>query len=143
MLDIELAIDIVYFIEILLNFVKKTRAHKELDTISYNYITGHFIFDAAATLPGMFLGESIRYYKFKLFRLVHVGRVTLPQQYVLQFLLQKYSKKRQNDLTTFAALILYVIYTSHIMACAWLHFGMLEECKIDPGMEGYDPTGDN
>jgi len=28
-----MAIDIVMFIEILLNFVKKTRAHKELKTI--------------------------------------------------------------------------------------------------------------
>jgi hypothetical protein len=79
LVDIELAIDIIYFIEILLNFVKKTRAHKELTTISYNYITGHFFFDAAATVPGMFLGESQRYYRLKLFRLVHVGRVTLPQ----------------------------------------------------------------
>ena len=30
---IEMAIDIVMFVEILLNFVKKTRAHKELKTI--------------------------------------------------------------------------------------------------------------
>ena len=29
------------------------------------------------------------------------------------------------------------------MACAWLHFGMLDECKIEPGMEGYDPEGEN
>ena len=78
LVDIELAIDIIYFIEILLNFVKKTRAHKELSTISRNYITGHFFFDAAATLPGLFVGEQIRYYRLKLFRLVHVGRVVLP-----------------------------------------------------------------
>tara|TARA_B110000285_G_scaffold227772_1_gene289613 strand:+ start:352 stop:894 length:543 start_codon:yes stop_codon:yes gene_type:complete len=29
------------------------------------------------------------------------------------------------------------------MACAWLHFGMMEECKIEPGMDGYDASGDN
>jgi hypothetical protein len=51
---IELAIDIIYMIEILLNFVKKTRAHKELKSISYNYITGYFIFDVVATVPGFF-----------------------------------------------------------------------------------------
>jgi len=43
--------------------------------------------------------------------------------------LQKYSKKRQNDLTSFAGLILYVVYTSHLMACIWLKLGMLKECK--------------
>jgi len=31
---LELALDIIYFIEILLNFVKKTRAHKELKAIA-------------------------------------------------------------------------------------------------------------
>ncbi len=51
---IELAIDIIYMIEILLNFVKKTRAHKELKSISYNYITGYFIFDFLGTIPGFF-----------------------------------------------------------------------------------------
>lgn len=45
--------------------------------------------------------------------------------------LQKYSKKRQNDLTSFAGLILYVVYTSHLMACIWLKLGMLKECS-DP-----------
>ena len=43
--------------------------------------------------------------------------------------LQKYSKKRQNDLTSFAGLILYVVYTSHLMACIWLKLGMLNECN--------------
>jgi hypothetical protein len=37
--------------------------------------------------------------------------------------LQKYSKKRQNDLTSFAGLILGVIYISHLMACMWLYLG--------------------
>jgi|TARA_B110001450_G_C17349928_1_gene371058 hypothetical protein len=45
--------------------------------------------------------------------------------------LQKYSKKRQNDLTSFAGLILYVIYLSHIMACVWLLIGALDDCRID------------
>lgn len=56
--DIELAIDIIYFIEIILNFVKRTRAHKELSTIGYNYLTGFFIFDVVATLPELFMGEG-------------------------------------------------------------------------------------
>jgi hypothetical protein len=55
LVKIELAIDIIFFVEILLNFVKKTRAHKELTTIGYNYLTGYFIFDVASTLPELFL----------------------------------------------------------------------------------------
>jgi hypothetical protein len=42
--------------------------------------------------------------------------------------LQKYSKKRQNDLTSFAGLIFYVIYVSHMMACSWLYLGHQEDC---------------
>jgi len=50
--------------------------------------------------------------------------------------LQKYSKKRQNDLTSFAGLILYVVYTSHLMACIWLKLGMLKECADASSDEG-------
>ena len=64
--------------EILLNFVKKTRAHKELAAIGYNYLTGFFVFDVAATLPEMFLHEGMEFYWLKVFRLVHAGRVTEP-----------------------------------------------------------------
>jgi len=56
LVDIELAIDIIYLIEICLNFVKRTRAHKELSTIGYNYLTGYFVFDVISTLPELFMG---------------------------------------------------------------------------------------
>ena len=55
LVKIEMAIDIIFFIEILLNFVKKTRAHKELTSIGYNYLTGYFIFDVVSTLPELFM----------------------------------------------------------------------------------------
>jgi hypothetical protein len=79
----------------------------------------------------------------KLLRLIHVPRLTQPLNITLHCVLQKYSKKRQNDLTSFAGLILYVIYTSHIMACAWLLVGTYKDCRIDPAKEDVDPTGDN
>lgn len=137
LVKIELAIDIIFFVEILLNFVKKTRAHKELTSIGYNYLTGYFIFDVAATLPELFMNENIRFYWLKLFRLIHVPRLTQPLNILLHCVLQKYSKKRQNDLTSFAGLILYVIYTSHIMACAWLLVGTYKDCRIDTTIEDY------
>ena len=55
---IEMAIDIIMFIDILLNFVKKTRAHKELKTIGINYLSGYFIFDVVATIPELFMNET-------------------------------------------------------------------------------------
>jgi len=73
---IELVIDIIYTFEICLNFVKKTRAHKELSQIATNYIFSFFIFDVAATIPGLLTNESLDYYLLKCFRLVHVDRLT-------------------------------------------------------------------
>ena len=143
LVKIELAIDIIFFVEILLNFVKKTRAHKDLYAIAKNYLAGFFIFDVASTLPELFMNESLNFYALKLLRLVHVTRLTQPLVVILHCLLQKYSKKRQNDLTGFAALILYVIYTSHIMACAWLLVGMYKDCRIDSSIDDVSPDSPN
>jgi hypothetical protein len=67
-----------------------------------------------------------------------VPRLTQPLNVTLHCVLQKYSKKRQNDLTGFAGLILYVIYTSHIMACAWLMVGTYKDCRIDATLDNMD-----
>lgn len=128
--NIELIIDIIYFIEIVLNMLKKTRAHKEIEAIAWNYLTGYFIFDAVGTIPCLFTGEVFKYYWLKAFRVIHIYRLTQPLQLVLGIALQKYSKKRQNDLKSFAGLILYVIYVCHVMACAWLYLGKDEACKM-------------
>lgn len=124
---IELAIDIIYFIEICLNFVKKTRAHKDIAAISMNYITGSSFFDLVSTL-GILSNENFSVYWFKCFRIIHIYRLTQPLNIILGCVLQKYSKKRQNDLTGFAGLILYVIYSSHINACCWLYLGGRFDC---------------
>jgi len=77
---IELAIDIIYMVEIILNFVKKTRALKDLKTIASNYVTGYFMFDVVATVPGLFYQYrfTLDYYFLKIFRIVHVQRLTEP-----------------------------------------------------------------
>lgn len=116
-------------IEILLNFVKKTRAHKDLYHICQNYLTGYFIFDVVATVPELFMDESREYYALKIFRLVHFYRLTQPLNILLHCALQKYSKKRQNDLSGFAGLIFIVIYVSHMMACIWLWLGFMNDCS--------------
>jgi len=91
---IELAFDIIFFIEILLNFVKRSRAYQNINQIANNYLLGHFIFDVIATLPCLLMGETIDYYTLKFFRIIHVPRLTQPLQVILGCALQKYSKKR-------------------------------------------------
>lgn len=132
--SIERVLDIIFLIEILLNFLKRTMANKDLRTIATNYVFGTFIFDVIATVPNLiFLDEGLPYFYLKLFRLVHFFRITEPLQFALGILLHKYSKKRQNDLIVFARLILIVIYISHGMACFWIWLGY--QFKCDPPEE--------
>jgi len=91
---IELAFDIIFLIEIILNFFKRSRTEPTLYLIAYNYILGYFFFDVIATIPCLFMGEPIKFYILKLFRMVHVLRITQPLHLVLGCALQKYSKKR-------------------------------------------------
>ena len=121
---IELIVDIVFIVEIGLNFLKRTLANKDIATIAINYLTGYFIFDVLATLPGLITQESLEFIWFKAFRLVHFFRITDPLTFLLGLALTSYSKKRQNDFLVFAKLILIVIYISHLMACIWLSLGM-------------------
>jgi hypothetical protein len=87
------------------------------------------VFDVIATLPNMILfNEGREYYWLKFFRFVHVYRLPIPLQHLMRCLMSKYSKKRQNDLTSFAILILLVIYINHLSACFWLYLGNLNAC---------------
>ena len=76
--EIDLIFDIIFFIEIILNFVKRSRAHRELKQIANNYLLGYFIFDVVGTMPCLFTNESINFYYLKLFRIVHVTRLNEP-----------------------------------------------------------------
>jgi len=128
--------DIIYLIEILFNFLKRTRAYPTIWAISKRYVSSYFIFDVLSTIP-LPANESLSFYGFKLFRLVHLFRLTKPLELLLSYLLQKYSKKRQNDLTSFCSLILLVIYSSHLNACIWIWLGSRAACKEFPDKE-YD-----
>lgn len=130
---IELAIDIIYTIEIMFCFVKRTLSRRDIKQISMHYLKSYFIFDVIATIPNMiFFNEGPHFYFLKVFRFVHVYRLPIPLQLFMKCIMQKYSKKRQNDLTSFAILILVVIYMNHISACIWLKLGSLQNCKGEP-----------
>jgi hypothetical protein len=60
LMNIERVIDIIYTIEILFCFVKRTMAHKDIKSISMNYLSFYFWFDAIGTIPNLFfLNEGI------------------------------------------------------------------------------------
>lgn len=126
---IEYVLDSIYLLDILLNFLKRTMACKDLKSIALNYLSTTFIPDVLATIPCLlFLREQHAFFWFKLCRIVHFYHLTYPLSFALNCALQKYSKKRQNDLIVFARLILIVIYISHVMACIWLLLGSMEPC---------------
>jgi len=52
---IEMVIDIIYLVEIILNMLKKTRAHKDIESIAWNYLMGYFVFDVAGTIPELIM----------------------------------------------------------------------------------------
>lgn len=77
---IEFTIDVIYLLEIFLNFLKKTRAHKDLRSIARNYMLSYFGFDAISTIPHLLLKDFYvgKYYFLKMFRMVHIDRLTAP-----------------------------------------------------------------
>jgi len=91
--DVELAVDILFIIEILFNFVKVTKAHSTLSSIASNYLTGYFIFDVLSIIP-IFAGEDHDYLFYKGFRILHGARLAMPLKILLETALSSYSKKR-------------------------------------------------
>ena len=103
-------------------------AYDEIYEIAINYLKGYFVFDVLATIPCLFSGENRDLYPFKVIRIVHFGRISDPIYLILGFVLSKYSKKRQQDLSGFVALLIFVVFIAHFMACIWLSLGFKEAC---------------
>lgn len=64
-----------------MNFIKRTRAHKDLAAISDNYIKTYFVFDVVATVPCLLNvdgSENFSLYFLKCFRIVHFFRISRP-----------------------------------------------------------------
>jgi len=48
---IEYVVDSIFLVEIMISFVKRTNSYKDIQSISYSYLSGSFIFDVVATVP--------------------------------------------------------------------------------------------
>lgn len=130
MKSIEMVFDIIYCIEIILNFVKRTRGHKTLPSIAWNYISNYFFFDVISVIPLFNTNdiENFSLYYLKAFKIARFDRIAIPHRLLLSIVLQKLSKQRQNDLNTFCGLILNIVYISHVSACFWIFLGFLDPC---------------
>lgn len=81
---IEYVLDAIYFLDILLNFLKRTMACKDLKSIAINYVSTTFIPDVLATVPQLlFLREQHQFFWFKLCRIVHFYHLTYPLSFAL------------------------------------------------------------
>ena len=121
LMTIEVLVDIIWLLEIIANFVKRTKILPDVRSIATNYVyNGSFIFDVPATMIPLFAGERFSVYYFKILRIVHLERLNEPINILLSFVLSNYSKKRQGDLIGFSSLIFKVIYMCHCLACIWL-----------------------
>lgn len=86
--------DIIYTLDIVLNFVKRTRAHKTIPLIGWNYIYNFFIFDVVSVIP-LFNpngSENLSFYFLKVFKIARVDRIAVPHRLLLGIALQKMSK---------------------------------------------------
>ena len=132
LLTLEILVDICFLINIALNFVKRTRQNKTLQNIWISYITSTFLFDIVGTLPCFLMGENLKFYWLKTFRVVvHMFWLTQPLEKIMHHLLRAHSKKRINDLTTFGCLILMVVFIAHFTGCYWIYLGMQYDCEND------------
>jgi hypothetical protein len=92
--------------------------------IAAAYINSYFVFDVVGTFPVLFMFENYNYYWLKLFRcMVHVFRITQPLEILLSRCLKNFSKKRANDLSSFACIIFFTVYLAHLMGCIWIKLG--------------------
>jgi len=115
-------------LDIILNFFKKTKANTHLRVIGKEYITGYFLADAIATMPGFFAGEPLEFYFLKLFRLVHWYRLGLPLKKVLGWALQNNTLEGKSKTIGSSTLMLYVLYSCHLLACVWILIGRAYKC---------------
>ena len=128
---IDFIFEVLWILNMLVNFFKRTPTHTTLQSIIWNYLTGTFIFDLISIFPviGNLVNKIfLKYYWLRSIRIVHVFIIIYPFELLLQCIMSKHSKKRQSDYINFATLIVLILYLSHLMACVWIALGLSETC---------------
>ena len=133
---IEYTIDVLFAVDIVANFFKKTETRTTLQRIAADYLQTFFIFDALSTLTCLATAESIHYYGFKCLRVVRLFQLYSPMETLIEMAATVLGNARPNDLIRFAGVIFYIVYLNHVMACLWLQLGQMHDCDSQIIAEG-------
>lgn len=95
LIGVEMVFDIIYLIDIVLNFFKRTPGLKTLEDIFKNYSSNYFLFDFISIIP-LFQSDSENFALFylKIFKIARFDRMLYPHRLILGIALQKLSKQR-------------------------------------------------
>ena len=133
-------IDIVCLIDIILTFftayLKDQVYHNHIKDIWFNYIKNDFIFDAAATIPCIILGQNSWYYPLKLIRFIHAYKVYNFVTGLFKDLYKKLALPHSFKVTYVFELLVYLLSSVHFLGCMWIYLGKKIEgswmSKLDP-----------
>ena len=82
--------------------------------------------DCIATLPGLVMLERGQIFYFKLVRLVHWNRMFDQLQFLSEKVLLNwlaYNRYKVAELIRFLKLVVFLLLTTHILACGWIAIG--------------------
>jgi len=137
---IDQIIDIILLTDIALNFVTAYQKDVEWVTslwlIIKNYLKHNFLFDIAATLPGILTYQQQQYYWFKLIRFVHIRdvfghiQISATISNIFKSLFQKMGlNKSIMDKFSYSVNLIIIMFTSiHVLACCWIYIGRKFSC---------------
>jgi len=72
--------------------------------IAFDYLTGSFILDVIATIPGLIAFKNrdmMKFFPLRIFRNIHIDKISAPIRLLGEVLFRSFSKKRQEDLIYF------------------------------------------
>eukprot|EP00347_Sterkiella_histriomuscorum_P018484 403345342 len=106
---------------------------------------GYFIFDFLSVIPSLIANESKALYLFKLARFVHAERLFALFKFILvKFLLSRgYNRMKVADYANLLTLMIFVIFSTHILACIYIYIGRRERYLPEDQRKGWiysDPS---
>ena len=106
------------------------------------YLKSFFLLDCIATLPGLITLERGQIFYFKIVRLVHWNRMFDSLSLILEKVLLSwlaYNRHKVSELISFIKLIIFLLLTTHVLACGWIAIGRLTEAswvfELDAGAD--------
>jgi len=138
-IDYELVFDGVLFIDIILTFFTAYIADIEVIDdrwmIASRYIRGLFFFDLISCIPFYLINANLMW--LKIFRLLHVGRITTLLENSTALVSKMTSDKMILDwhtkihISRIMRFLLYLATTCHCIACFWHYIAIKEDVPLE------------